>query len=141
VVRNGKAPHQEQLRVARGASVFLALLAITLGLVFKGQNVAFMVGLAFALAASGNFPALLLSIFWRGFTTAGAVTAILTGTGLAVVLIAGSPTIQIDILRHEHAWFPLKNPALVSMPLAFVAAILVSLLAPEKAAQDGYAAK
>ena len=72
VVRHGEAPRDEQLRVARGASIVLGVLAIALGLLFKGQNVAFMVGLAFALAASGNFPALVLSIFWRGFTTAGA---------------------------------------------------------------------
>jgi cation/acetate symporter len=141
VVRHGKAPHDEQLRVARGASIFLAVLAIALGLVFKGQNVAFMVGLAFALAASGNFPALVLSIFWRGFTTRGAVTAIVTGTLLASVLILGSPTIQIDILQHESAWFPLKNPALVSMPVSFLLAVLVSWLWPEPAARAGYDAK
>ena len=141
VVRHGDSSRTEELRVARGASVLLALLAIVLGLAFKGQNVAFMVGLAFALAASGNFPALVLSIFWRGFTTAGAVAAIVTGTLAAAVLIWLSPTIQIDILHHEHAWFALKNPAIISMPLAFVVAVLVSLLAPEPAASAGYQAK
>jgi cation/acetate symporter len=141
VVRKGDAPRDEQLRVARLASVLLGALAIVLGLLFKGQNVAFMVGLAFALAASGNFPALVLSIFWRGFTTTGAVAAIVTGTVTALVLISLSPTIQIDILHHDHAWFPLKNPAIVSMPLAFVVAVVVSLLAPEAAAQSGYEAK
>ena len=141
VVRNGAAPHDEQLRVARAASVLLAVLAMALGLAFKGQNVAFMVGLAFALAASGNFPALVLSIYWQGFTTAGAVAAIVTGTVTAGALIVLSPTVQVDILHHEHAWFPLKNPALVSMPLAFVVAVVVSLLAPEAAASAGYAAK
>jgi cation/acetate symporter len=138
VVRHGEAPRDEQLRVARGASIVLGVLAIALGLLFKGQNVAFMVGLAFALAASGNFPALVLSIFWRGFTTAGAVAAIAVGTLTALVLIILSPTIQIDILHHDHAWFPLKNPALISMPLAFVVAIVVSLTAPERSASDGY---
>ena len=141
VVRHGEAPHDEQLRVARVASVLLGVLAVTLGLLFKGQNVAFMVGLAFALAASGNFPALVLSIYWQRFTTAGAVAAIVTGTTAAAVLIYLSPTIQIDILHHDHAWFPLKNPALVSMPLAFVVAVVVSVLSPEQAASDGYAAK
>lgn len=138
VVRKGHAPREEQLRVARIASLFLGVLAIVLGLVFKGQNVAFMVGLAFALAASGNFPALVLAIFWRRFTTAGAVAAILTGTISASVLIWFSPTIQVDILHHESAWFPLKNPALVSMPLAFVVSIVVALLWPEPAAVEGY---
>jgi cation/acetate symporter len=100
-----------------------------------------MVGLAFALAASGNFPALVLSIYWQGFTTAGAVAAIVTGTVTAATLICLSPTVQIDILHHAHAWFPLKNPALVSMPLAFLVSVVVSLAAPEAAASEGYAAK
>jgi len=141
VVRHGEAPREEQLLVARIASVLLGALAIALGLLFKGQNVAFMVGLAFALAASGNFPALVLSIFWRGFTTAGAVTAITTGTVTTLVLISLSPTIQVDILHHDHASFPLKNPAMVSMPLSFALAIAVSLLWPERSASEGYDAK
>ena len=86
------------------------MLAILLGIAFKGQNVAFMVGLAFAIAASANFPALLLSIFWRRFTTRGAVASMLAGTVSALVLIALSPTIQVDILEDEEASFPLKNP-------------------------------
>ncbi len=141
VVRRGEAPRSEQLRVARFSSILLGGMAIVLGLIFKGQNVAFMVGLAFALAASGNFPALVLSIFWRGFTTAGAVTAILTGTTAAAVLIWFSPTIQVDILHHSSALFPLKNPAIISMPLAFTAAVLVSLIRPEPEAARGYEAK
>jgi cation/acetate symporter len=141
VVRKGSAPREEPLRVARIASVVLGLLAIALGLLFKGQNVAFMVGLAFALAASGNFPALVLAIFWRGFTTWGAVAAIVTGTVTALLLIALSPTIQIDILHRDSAWFALRNPAIVSMPLALVVAVLVSLLAPEAAAREGFEAK
>jgi len=141
VFRQDRASHKEQLQVARVASVFLGILAIALGMLFKGQNVAFMVGLAFAIAASGNFPALVLSIFWRGFTTAGAVAAIVTGTLSAVVLIFVSPTIQIDILHHDAAWFPLRNPALVSMPLAFFVSIAVSLLKPEASARAGYEAK
>jgi cation/acetate symporter len=141
VFREDRASREEQLRVARVASVVLGVLAIVLGLLFKGQNVAFMVGLAFAIAASGNFPALVLSIFWAGFTTAGAVAAIVTGTVSAVVLIFVSPTIQVDILHGESAWFPLRNPALVSMPLAFVVSIAVSLLKPEASARAGYEAK
>lgn len=141
VIRGGEVSREEQFRVARVASVILGVMAIALGLLFKGQNVAFMVGLAFAVAASGNFPALVLSIFWKGFTTAGAVSAMLVGTILAGGLIYLSPTIQVDILHHESAWFPLRNPALLSMPLAFIAGIAVSLAAPEAAAVEGYAAK
>ena len=138
VVRHGDAPKDEQLRVARIATVVLGLFAILLGLAFKGQNVAFMVGLAFAVAASGNFPAIVLSIFWRRCTTQGAVAAIATGTLASLLLICVSPTIQIDMLGAESAWFPLKNPAIVTIPLAFAAGIAISLWRPEKAALDGY---
>ena len=94
-----------------------------------------MVSLAFAIAASGNFPALVLSIFWRRCTTAGAVTSMLLGTLSTVVLIYLSPTIQVDILKHSSAWFPLKNPALVTIPLSFAAGIVVSLFTREGASE------
>ena len=130
VVRAGHADEREQLLVARGATILLAALSIVLGIAFQGQNVAYMVGLAFAIAASANFPALVLSIFWSRLTTGGAQASMLVGTLSTVVLIALSPTIQIDILRNETAWFPLRNPGLVTIPLAFVVAIGVSLLRP-----------
>ena len=130
VVRREGATATEELRVAKVATVGLGILGVALGITFKGQNVAFMVGLAFAIAASGNFPALVLSIFWRRYTTAGAVTSMLLGTASTLVLIYFSPTVQIDLLKHESAWFPLRNPALVTMPLSFLAGILVSLLRP-----------
>jgi cation/acetate symporter len=139
VVRNGQAPQSEQMRVARGATILLAIVAILLGIVFKGQNVAFMVSLAFAIAASANFPALLLTIFWRKYTTAGAVTSMVVGTVTTLVLIYLSPTIQVDLMKNESAWFPLKNPALITMPLSFIAGALVSLLRPEKEAEERYA--
>jgi len=130
VVRHGHADQREEFLVARGATVVLAVLSIVLGIAFRGQNVAFMVGLAFAIAASANFPALVLSIFWSRLTTAGAQASMLVGTFSTVLLIALSPTIQIDILKHTDAWFPLRNPGLVSIPLSFVVAIGVSLLRP-----------
>jgi cation/acetate symporter len=130
VVRHGHADEREQLRVARFATVVLALISIALGITFKGQNVAFMVGLAFAIAASANFPALVLSIFWKRLTTAGAVASMVVGTVSAVGLIWLSPTIQIDILKHDSAYFPMRNPGLVTIPLSFLVAIGVSLLRP-----------
>lgn len=139
VVRNGEAAQQEQMRVARGATVLLAVVAILLGIVFKGQNVAFMVSLAFAIAASANFPALLLTIFWRRYTTAGAVTSMVVGTVSTLLLIYLSPTIQIDLLHGATAAFPLKNPALVTIPLSFAAGALVSLMRPEAEAERRYA--
>lgn len=128
VVRRGEIDSTEQLRVARGAALLLGLVAVVLGITFKGQNVAFMVSLAFAVAASANFPALVLCIFWRRCTTAGVVSAILTGTVLTLALIALSPTVQVDILHRSGAWFPLKNPALIVVPLSFAVGIVVSLL-------------
>jgi cation/acetate symporter len=135
VVHKGAADTAEELRVARGATLLLGVLAVVLGITFKGQNVAFMVSLAFAIAASGNFPALVLSIFWRRCTTAGAVTSMLLGTISTLVLIYLSPTIQVDILKQSSAWFPLKNPALVTIPLSFAAGIVVSLLTRERAGE------
>jgi cation/acetate symporter len=140
VVRGGEAPEQEQLKIARLATVLLGLLAIALGIVFKRQNVAFMVGLAFAIAASANLPALLLAVFWRPATTMGAASSIIAGTSASLLLIALSPTVQIDILHHASAAFPLKNPALVTLPLALLTGVLVSLVWPEKAAHEGFAA-
>ena len=139
VIRGGMANESEQLRVARGATVLLGSLAIVLGIVFKGQNVAYMVGLAFAIAASANFPALLLSMLWRRFTTKGAVASMLIGTISALVLIYLSPAIQIEILKHSTALFPLKNPGLITIPLSFIVGIVVSLLAPERLAQQNFA--
>ena len=139
VVRGGAAPEYEQLRVARASTVLLGILAILLGIAFKGQNVAYMVGLAFAIAASANFPALVLSVFWRGFTTRAAQASMLTGTASSLLLIYLSPTIPIDILGNASALFPLRNPGLVSIPLSFAIAILVALAWPEPAAAAGYA--
>ncbi len=139
VVRRGRADPAEQLRVARAATIVLGLLAVLLGILFKGQNVAFMVSLAFAIAASGNFPALLLSVFWRGCTTAGAVAAMLVGTGLTVVLIGLSPTIMMDLLHRPAAIFPLRNPTLVAMPLAFLSAFVVSRLTANPAEAGAFA--
>jgi cation/acetate symporter len=125
VVRRGEASGDEELKVARWATVVLGVLAVMLGITFKGQNVAFMVSLAFAIAASGNFPALLMAIFWRRFSTAGAVASMLTGTFGTLLLIWLSPTIQVDVLNGTSAWFPLKNPALVTIPLSCFVGIVV----------------
>jgi cation/acetate symporter len=130
VVRGAHADEREQLVVARVATVLLAILSIVLGIMFKGQNVAYMVGLAFAIAASANFPALVLSIFWKGLTTAGAQASMLAGAVSTLLLIGLSPTIQVDILGNDGAWFPLRNPGLVTIPLAFAVAVGVSLLRP-----------
>jgi cation/acetate symporter len=140
VVRKGQAKAGEELKVARIATIALAAVAMVLGIAFKGQNVAFMVGLAFAIAASANFPALVLSIFWRKTSTAGAATSMITGAMSTLTLIALSPAVQIDLLHHTSAIFPLKNPALVTIPLSFVVGIVVSLLKPDHESEARYAA-
>ena len=134
VVRRGHASEAEQVRVARWATVVFGVFAVLLGIVFKDQNVAFMVGLAFAIACSANFPSLLLSIVWRRFTTAGAVASILTGSILTVVLILVSPTVWVDVLKNKEALFGLRNPAIVSMTASFLVGIAVSLMAREDSA-------
>jgi cation/acetate symporter len=145
VVRNGNCPESEQLLVARGATVLIALFAIVLGVLFEGQNVAFMAGLAFSIACAANFPALVLAIFWRRFTTPAAVASILTGTIVSLVLILLSPTVQVDLLGkalkeiETNWWFvPLRNPAIIAMPLSFGIAVVVSLFTSETAADDRF---
>ena len=140
VVRRGHPKPGEELRVARVATIVLAAIAIVLGVAFKGQNVAFMVGLAFAIAASANFPALVLSIFWRRTSTVGAASSMAVGAVSTLTLIALSPAVQIDLLHHAEAIFPLKNPALVTIPLAFITGIVVSLLKPDADGTSRYAA-
>ncbi|GLK56611.1 cation/acetate symporter [Methylopila capsulata] len=147
VVRGGEAPEREQLTVARIATVAIAALAIVLGIMFEGQNVAFMAGLAFAVAAAANFPALLLSIAWKRFTTAGAVASILVGAAASLVMICLSPTVQVDVLGKSLAdvseawWFvPMKNPALICMPLSFAVAVAVSLMTRDEEAGAAFTA-
>ena len=135
VVRNGEAPEKEQLTVARYATLFFGVAAVGLGLAFEKINVAYMVGLAFAIAASANFPALFLSIFWRRFTTAGAVASIWVGVISAVGLILLGPTFWVTVFGYKEAIFPLGSPGIVSIPLAFLVAIVVSLAGREPEAE------
>jgi cation/acetate symporter len=139
VIKKGDVGDYELMRVARIATTCLAVLAIALGIVFKGQNVAFMVGLAFAIAASANFPALLLSMTFKRFTTRGAVASMLTGTLSSLIAIVLSPTVMVDIFHAQSALMPLKNPGVITVPLSFLVGILVSLRWPEKEALARFA--
>ncbi|GAQ95177.1 cation/acetate symporter [Thermodesulfovibrio aggregans] len=138
VVKRGKADEKQEVKAAKISTLCLGLLAIILGIVFKGQNVAFMVGLAFAVAASANFPALFMSIFWKKFTTQGALASIYTGLILSVVLIILSPTVWVDIFKNPQAIFPLKNPGIISFFGSFIAGIVTSLLTREKEAEEKF---
>jgi cation/acetate symporter len=135
VLKKGKSDEKGEVRVAKIATLSLSFMAVFLALIFKKQNVAFMVGLAFAIAASANFPALILSILWKKFTTAGAYFSILSGALSAVILITLSSTVWVDILGNEEAIFPWKNPALVSLGISFTTAIVISFIKRESEAE------
>lgn len=128
VIKKGHANEADEIRVSKITTVVLGLIAIVLGIAFEKQNIAFMVGLAFSIAASANFPVLFLSMFWRGLTTRGAVIGGFIGLATAVGLIIVGPTVWVDVLKHKEALFPYKNPALFSMTLAFVCTWLISVL-------------
>ena len=144
VIRKGQATSQEEMRVSRITTVTLGVLAIIFGLMFENQNIAFMVGLAFAVAASANFPILMLSMFWKGLTTRGAVIGGFSGLLLALVLIILGPSVWVSVLHHETPIFPYGNPAIFSIPAAFIMAWLGSITdKSERAKQDkaGYEAQ
>lgn len=128
VFRKGKATEKEEVRVSKIASIVLGIFAIGLGIAFEKQNVAYMVGLAFAIAASTNFPVLLLSTYWKKLTTTGAVMGGMVGLMTAVGLVILSPVVWVNLLGFAHPVFPYEYPALISMPLAFIAAIIGSLI-------------
>ena len=136
VLKGGKATEEEQVKVAKRTTVVFGILAVALGIAFKGQNVAFMVGLAFSIAASANFPSLLMSVVWKKFSTAGAVASIITGAFLSIGMIILSPTVWVEIFGNAHAIVGLKNPCIVSMSAAFAVGIVASLLVPDQRAQE-----
>lgn len=146
VIKGGNANEQDEIRVSKIATLVLGVLAIFLGIVFENQNVAFMVGLAFAIAASCNFPVLVMSIFWRGLTTRGALIGGFLGLVSAVVGVILSPAVWEVTLGFAKGSAPVKldNPALFSMALAFAGIWLVSILDRSKRAaldRDGFDAQ
>jgi cation/acetate symporter len=116
----GVRDEAKEIRASRIATVCLGIIAVLLGIVFENQNVAFMVGLAFCVAASANFPVLVLSMYWRKLTTRGAVIGGSLGLLTAVVLVVIGPTVWVAALGFEKAIFPLKYPAIFSVTVAFV---------------------
>jgi cation/acetate symporter len=134
---------QSEVRVARFAAVGIGAVAIGLSLFAQGQNIAFLVGLAFAVAASANLPALLYSLFWHRFTTRGAVWAIYGGLVPAMVLVVFSPVVsgQPDALFPgvDFHVFPLENPGLVSIPLGFLSGWIGTVLSAEPADEGKFA--
>lgn len=143
VIHKGKADPAKEIRVARTVVIVLGLLAIVGGVAAKDVNVAFLVSLAFAIAASANLPSILFSLYWKGFKTQGALWSIYGGLISSIVLIAFSPTVSTPVGASKplasamfpdlsFAWFPLTNPALVSVPIGFILAWLGSVMSKEE---------
>ncbi|RUJ55002.1 cation acetate symporter [Pseudomonas aeruginosa] len=128
VIMKGAASEAQELRVTKLATLGLGLVAIALGIVFENINVAFMVALAFGIAASANFPVLFLSMFWSGLTTRGALAGGYVGLLSAMGFVVFSKLVWVDVLHFAEPLFPYTQPALFSMPLAFLVAYGVSRL-------------
>jgi cation/acetate symporter len=146
VVRKGQADSKAELRVSRITTVCLGIVAVVLGIAFEKQNIAFMVSLAFAIAASANFPVLLMSVLWKGCTTRGAVTGGFLGLISSVALTVVSPTVWEATLGNPKgsALFPYTSPALFSMTIGFVGIWLFSILDGSRRGQqdrDGFLAQ
>ena len=126
VINNGKANEKKEILVSKISSVFIGITAIVLGIIFQGQNVAFLVGLAFAIAASTNFPIVFLTITWKGLTTNGAFFGGMIGLFTAIILVILSPTVWVEIFKFKEAIFPYKYPGLFSMITSFLFIFFIS---------------
>ncbi|GAC1303441.1 MAG: sodium/solute symporter [Vulcanimicrobiaceae bacterium] len=143
IVKSGRETDGEEVMVARVAAGVIGVLAIVLAIALKTLNVAFLVGLAFAVAASSNVPAIVLTLFWRRFNTTGTIVGMLVGLCSSLLLIAISPavmgvdaaTVTVRHLIQAPAIFPLENPAIVSVPLGFIAAVVAALVTHDPAAE------
>ena len=140
VIMKGKASEASELRVSKFATVGLGFLAIILGILFEKQNVAFMVGLAFGVAAAANFPVLILSMYWKGLTTRGALWGGYGGLMSAVLFVLFSKSVWVDVLGNAAPLFPYTQPALFAMPVAFLLAYIFSKTDSSVRAKDEIAA-
>jgi cation/acetate symporter len=138
VLKGGKADPKAELRVSKITTVGLGIVAVLLGIAFEKQNIAFMVSLAFAIAASANFPVLLMSVLWKGCTTKGAVIGGFLGLVSSVALTVVSPAVWEATLGNPKgsAWFPYTSPALFSMAIGFIGIWLFSVLDGSKRGQQ-----
>ncbi|MGW5456807.1 solute symporter family protein [Nocardia sp. NPDC003979] len=132
VIKKGKVDEGKQVRVSRITAVVIGVLAIGLGILANGQNIAFLVALAFAVAAAANLPTILYSLFWKRFNTTGALWSMYGGLISTIVLIVFSPAVSGTktsmITGTDFHWFPLSNPGIVSIPLAFVLGVVGTYL-------------
>ena len=128
VFKKGKPAAGSELKVSKITTIILGIVAVVLGIVFEKQNIAFMVSLAFAIAASANFPVLFMSVLWKDCTTRGATIGGFVGLITAVGLTLVSKSVWVDVLGYSDALFPYASPAIFSMPLAFLCIVVFSLL-------------
>ena len=126
VIMKGQASEATEIRVSKIATICLGFVAIILGILFEKQNIAFMVGLAFGVAAAANFPVLILSMYWKGLTTRGALFGGYGGLVSAVLFVLFSKSVWVDVLGNKAALFPYTQPALFAMPIAFLLAYIFS---------------
>ena len=135
VMKNGQASERQEVTVARVSALVIGAVSIVLSIYAQNLNVAFLVALAFAVAASGNLPAILYSLFWKRFNTSGAVWAIYGGLLAAVVLVFFSPVVSgvptAMFPDHDWHWFPLSNPGIISIPFGFLCGWLGTILSKE----------
>lgn len=135
VCKDGVCDPKEELRVTKIATICIGIIAILVGIIFEKQNVAFMVGLAFAIAASVNFPILLLCLYWKNLTTKGAFWGGLIGFIVVITLVLLSPSIWIKSFGFHEAIFPYNHPAIFTMPLTFILIYVISKLDHSKRAK------
>jgi len=142
VIAKGKVTEKNEIRVARFAAIGIGAVAIGLAIPAQKLNIAFLVALAFAVAASANLPALLFNLFWKRFNTSGAIWSIYGGLVSAVVLVIFSPVVSGKptsmITGADFAWFPLSNPGIVSIPLGFVLGVVGTYLGRDKSSETRY---
>ncbi|MCF8588611.1 solute symporter family protein [Gordonia liuliyuniae] len=136
VIKRGKASESDQVRVSRITVVVLGVISIVLGILANGQNIAFLVALAFAVAASANLPTIIYSLYWRRFNTRGALWSMYGGLISCIVLIVFSPAVtggsKAMISSIDISYFPLENPGIVSIPLAFILGIVGTLTSRDR---------
>ena len=135
VIKEGSATSAQEVRVARRTAVVIGGVSIIGGILAAEQNVAFLVSLAFAIAASANLPSILYSLYWKRFNTRGSLWSIYGGLGSALILITFSPVVSgaetAMLPGADFAWFPLTNPAIISVPLGFFLGWLGSVTSSE----------
>ena len=136
VICDGKADEAKEIAISKRAVIVIGVIGVVLGIAFEHQNIAFMVGLAFAIAASANFPILFLSIYWSKLTTRGAFVGGMLGLLTAVVLVILGPVVWVSVLGNAEAIFPYKHPALFSVSVAFISIWIFSITDKSQRAKD-----